>query len=331
MQFHQFMYDAAKFPCRQLIQLENGQLYGQVRLTPEFAQAALDSNPDRQRYAKPELSEKYILQMSNGGWESTHQGLAFDQMGRMVDGQHRCIVRTEIPSLQDSPWVSITIGLTPAEVAKIDEGAKRTGADASAFGQGKLQPWKLAIPPVIGYLHLRNRFLPIDGYPERFYHDFKERIDYMQGFHTGKYGGSGLLAGFLISSYYVPPDRLERLRLLYRNEVPWAEDYEKSISEFGEDVRKGHDKLKRRSGVESAGAVACIVMRTVRAFADRQPLQSIRDVSLDSPLVYQVPQDMSDWWSSRFNIDGLDELRSRVRSRVRSINKARKSGNDTSS
>ncbi len=66
-----------------------------VTVTPELAREWLKHN-NFNRPLKPRLVDKYVRQILAGNWQRTHQGLAFDGQGVIIDGQHRlhAIIRT---------------------------------------------------------------------------------------------------------------------------------------------------------------------------------------------------------------------------------------------
>jgi hypothetical protein len=59
-----------------------------VNVTPEIAYQWLKQN-NFNRPMNQRLVEKYVRQMRSGNWRRTHQGIAFDSRGIILDGQHR--------------------------------------------------------------------------------------------------------------------------------------------------------------------------------------------------------------------------------------------------
>jgi hypothetical protein len=59
-----------------------------VLVTLEIAAQWLDRNPQNRRIVQSRVSF-YAAQMQAGSWKLTHQGIAFDEYGNLVDGQHR--------------------------------------------------------------------------------------------------------------------------------------------------------------------------------------------------------------------------------------------------
>lgn len=59
-----------------------------VTVTPDMAREWLKKNRFN-RPLKPRLVDKYVRQILAGNWQRTHQGIAFDSQGVVLDGQHR--------------------------------------------------------------------------------------------------------------------------------------------------------------------------------------------------------------------------------------------------
>ncbi|MBX7221976.1 MAG: hypothetical protein K1Y36_18640 [Blastocatellia bacterium] len=93
-----------------------------VLVTPQQAAAWLEANHNNRPLNKPYVEElaRYLVQ---GTFQTTHQGIAFDQQNRLRDGQHRltAIVQTGIAA-----QLLVATGLSEAELQAIDDGRKRT-------------------------------------------------------------------------------------------------------------------------------------------------------------------------------------------------------------
>lgn len=68
----------------------------------------------------------YTRDMRNGHWMTTHQGIAFDERGVLIDGQHRLAAIAENGAAQ---WMLVTFGLPPSAKLAIDRGRIRAIAD----------------------------------------------------------------------------------------------------------------------------------------------------------------------------------------------------------
>lgn len=59
-----------------------------VQVTPAMAKEWLSKNPKNRKLSLP-LARQYASDMKHGEWKLTHQGIAFDKNGNLLDGQHR--------------------------------------------------------------------------------------------------------------------------------------------------------------------------------------------------------------------------------------------------
>lgn len=61
-----------------------------VVITPEMADLWLTHcNPSSNRILSDTFYDRYAKAMASGAWKTTHQGIAFDKNGMLLDGQHR--------------------------------------------------------------------------------------------------------------------------------------------------------------------------------------------------------------------------------------------------
>lgn len=127
-----------------------------VHVTPDLARRWLAQNTDSNRRPSVRTIEAYAGEMKAGRWELTHQGLAFNQTGELIDGQHRLhavimsnmtidmMVTTGLPLEYNSPidqgynrsfahllgkntrWVSVVRALLMLENGLSDKGFKST-------------------------------------------------------------------------------------------------------------------------------------------------------------------------------------------------------------
>lgn len=97
-----------------------------VVVTPDLAQEWLARNLNN-RNVVPSRVAAYAAQMSAGSWKLTHQGIAFDEHGNLVDGQHR--LRAVVQSgVATKFWVFR--GVSREAMIAIDVGKSRTACDA---------------------------------------------------------------------------------------------------------------------------------------------------------------------------------------------------------
>lgn len=73
-------------------------------VTPELAMEWLEYNFENNRSIKRSYVEKLKLEMTSGSFKVTHQAIAFDEGGKLIDGQHRL---TAIMESECGQWVLV--------------------------------------------------------------------------------------------------------------------------------------------------------------------------------------------------------------------------------
>lgn len=96
-----------------------------VAVTPALAAEWLQRNVCNRPLNRKGIVE-LVGEMSSGNWTLTHQGIAFDEHGHLLDGQHRlhAIVESGV-----SVTLLVTRGVERSTFAHIDSGRKRTTGD----------------------------------------------------------------------------------------------------------------------------------------------------------------------------------------------------------
>lgn len=100
-------------------------------VTPELAATWLKRNVKNRRI-KPNTVRGYVTDMLNGAWMTTHQGIAFDSAGNLLDGQHRlmAIVKSKVSVilLVSTGW---PVAMDPKHMTMdaVDRGLARSLAD----------------------------------------------------------------------------------------------------------------------------------------------------------------------------------------------------------
>jgi hypothetical protein len=96
-------------------------------ITPTDANTILErANPGNFRRISDAQRARYVRTMREDGWQLTHQGIAFDTDGMLIDGQHR--LRAAVIS-KTTITVMVFVGMDPTIVRFIDEGKARTAND----------------------------------------------------------------------------------------------------------------------------------------------------------------------------------------------------------
>ena len=101
-----------------------------VSVTPHLASEWLRFNVDNRTLRRTTV-ETLKGAFQRGEYKQTHQGIAFSETGRLLDGQHRL---TAISELRDGVFpMVVTWGLPDDAFAAIDVGLKRTAADVTGL------------------------------------------------------------------------------------------------------------------------------------------------------------------------------------------------------
>jgi hypothetical protein len=86
-------------------------------ITPEKAAEYLGCNHPDNRSAKVKRIKAMVAAIRNGQWAKTHQGIAFDSSGNLVDGQNRLRAIVEAGIAVE---MLVTRGLAPSSLSVID-------------------------------------------------------------------------------------------------------------------------------------------------------------------------------------------------------------------
>ena len=109
-------------------------------VTPELAEAYLKTSPGN-RNIRPRTLEKYCSSLLRGEFLLTHQGIAFDEAGKLLDGHHRL---TAISDTKIGAFLLVVRNLPRDDVwPAIDSGAVRNLTDQSHGSEGGVIPKRI--------------------------------------------------------------------------------------------------------------------------------------------------------------------------------------------
>lgn len=96
-----------------------------IEITPELAKEYLEANMEENRNIQVATVQGYAMMMRLGKWNLTHQGIAFDESGKLIDGQHRlkAVILANVPVKM---MVTRNVQRKPGEAFTIDTGRRRT-------------------------------------------------------------------------------------------------------------------------------------------------------------------------------------------------------------
>ncbi len=100
-------------------------------ITPELATQYLSRNVKNRSIRKQEV-EAYAREIKRGTFVTTHQGIAFDSDGNLIDGQHRLMA---IAMAGKPVEMMVVRGVAPQALTVVDRGASRTMRDVVALGE----------------------------------------------------------------------------------------------------------------------------------------------------------------------------------------------------
>ena len=130
--------------ARQLIRTDTAPSVTRTTVTPEMAIDWLDKANTNNRTVSDTHVQRLARDMKQGKWVLTHEGIAFDSSGILLDGQHRlwAVVIAEVP-IEMHIWR----GVTREALMAIDCGKSRSLGDVLRLsgGHGQVNNRHIAI------------------------------------------------------------------------------------------------------------------------------------------------------------------------------------------
>ncbi len=124
-----------------------------MTITPAMAQLWLQLHNKFNRVLKPSVIEQYRRDLlADRKWPVTHQGIAFDWNGQLIDGQHR--LTALVKAAAERPAVAVTMyvttGLDPLTRAVVDTHSKRNAVDVFTLSGRKTEYGTISANSAIG-------------------------------------------------------------------------------------------------------------------------------------------------------------------------------------
>jgi hypothetical protein len=128
-------------------------------ITPRIASSYLELNINNRPLRKSHIS-LLALDMVNGDWQVTHQGIAFDTNGVLIDGQHRlhAIIEAGVPI-----QMSVTRGCSASSFSILDRGANRSPSDILGWPKKITEVITLALRIAYGTNPTVSRIRQMEG------------------------------------------------------------------------------------------------------------------------------------------------------------------------
>jgi hypothetical protein len=112
-----------------------------IMITPEMAKSLLEKNSSN-RPLSISTVKKYAFEMKQGSWKNTHQGIAVDETGQIIDGQHRLTAIIE-SGISIMTTLSIYKGNVKTLLIPLDRGKNRTVAEVSGIDKNEISMYQI--------------------------------------------------------------------------------------------------------------------------------------------------------------------------------------------
>lgn len=245
---------------------------------PEQASEILGKNPNN-RPIRNTVVDFYADQMANGLWRLTHQGIAIDEQGRLLDGQHRLAAIVKSGTVQKIMVTRMVPG--DCQIA-MDDHCKRTYGDALSISKGeKITQVDIAI--VRGAIELPKSRKNVS---KQELHDtfdsFRKPLEFIKKFIATKQRGvtsSPVMSAIVLAWFYV--DDLCRLEefcnILFGFELPDGSKDKAAVSLREWALRTGaHAGNKRNEIFKKA-------QRSIVSFMEMKSLEKIHGTAVYYP------------------------------------------------
>lgn len=128
-------------------------------ITPRIANSYLELNHSNRPLRRAHI-KSLAFDMINGDWQLTHQGIAFDATGRLIDGQHRlhAIIEAGVPI-----QILVTRGCSASSFSILDRGANRRPSDILGWPTKITEVITLAIRIAYGTNPTLSRIRKMEG------------------------------------------------------------------------------------------------------------------------------------------------------------------------
>lgn len=205
-----------------------------MKITPEMAKAMLENNMENNRRLNHETVKRYARLMRCGGWGLTHQGIAFDDKGILVDGQHRlnAIVEANVPI---EMMVTYGVEHKAGEVFAIDLGQKRTFHNLMQISGIHDEVYYQMGGIVRTYLRFKGTMKnqctdhqQVISYIDRHIDEITELSKIIQVERRGTNRLQSIVGAAMLAAYYrgEKKDALEKFAMVYKyNELTGCENY----------------------------------------------------------------------------------------------------------
>ena len=244
---------------------------------PLKAQEFLGTNFQKNRAIKERLLRRLCDAISGGYFFPTHQAIAFDQDGNLVDGQHRL---TAIVRMSYSTWLLVARGMPREHIEAVDRGSLRKDYDQiNMVSDDKVCHIHVSIAKVmhIGILGRSRSPIEFTASPLRnFIARHREAIDFVSAYNCR--GVTAPLLGILAKAYYhMDHDELRHFLTVLRDGITSSPRDQPIIKlrDFASDIRN------TAGGASSRETLSRKTMAALLAFREHRPLKNLVEVAKD--------------------------------------------------
>jgi hypothetical protein len=258
-------------------------------ITPQIAATYMERNFDRNRSLRKGWIATLKQVMAAGEFRPTHQGIAFDEQGHLIDGQHRlqAVIESGI-----SVWLLVARDVPRDAVLTIDLHARRNPADQIRIVDESCSPNNTDVA-IARVMRSGAREYPRGGGNDYLFsteriHQFLlahwDAVRFSQH-HTGggqkRIRGAPIRAAIARAYYHLERERLEQFMLVlgtYLAESPRdhaAVTFRKYLDE------PANSWLTKGGGGESRGKLYGVTVAAIQAFFKGQMGRGLKPIAAD--------------------------------------------------
>lgn len=253
------------------IVLPNGWEVCLATVTPALARKMLDCNSSRQRRPKTGVIEKYRRDMVAGRWVTTHQGVAFDALGDLFDGQNRA---TAVELSGVAVEMIVWFGVGGEEEMKVtDNGAVRTAGDAAAVAGIDYHPRDISMVRQMALTSTST--LPLTNSELLALMDLHaDAVRWVSSVlcDRGKYSIAPIRSAVGRAYYHCDLDRLERFVKIYLNETGWTDEPGEQMAVA---LHKYVDLHAGKHSVSNYHETRGKALRAIEAYMNRENIKTL--------------------------------------------------------
>jgi len=192
---------------------------GLVLVTPDYAKEILATKNSINRRLNPMRVDTLVQIILNNQWQITHQGVAFDIEGNLVDGQHRlaAIAKAGVPVK-----ILVSYNLEPESRLVVDSGAPRTlGNRITLAGYEDISSKSIAVARILEYgvVAASQKSLSAEE-AVRIVMKYHPAIKFALSCGHGRGYTAIIQAAIARASCTLPHDKLKRFVEVFISEVP---------------------------------------------------------------------------------------------------------------